>query len=134
MANCPQCQGLLMDDALEGDVKCSSCGRRYEKPKGRDPGAQAGALQITVTPGAASHMAQGRVVYPEVAVKIIEDLEPKTLPELYTAIAQTKGMTGNAYLQSLGINPGAASHMAQGRVVYPEVAVKIIEDLCAMAV
>ena len=106
MANCPQCQGLLVDDPLEGEVKCSSCSRRYEKPKGRDRGAQGGALQITVT------------------------LEPKTLPELYTAIAQTKGMTtGTAYLQSLGLSTSEAKHMAQGRIVYPEAAVKVIEDL-----
>ena len=60
-------------------------------------------------------------------VRIEVLLEPKTLPELYGALGSTQGVTGTAFLKSMGVVDGAARRMKSGAIVDIGVMVQIME-------
>ena len=99
MVNCARCNGLLVDS--EDGPKCSACGRLPESQP--LPTGGANALTISI------------------------QLHPRTLQELFHALAVSRGTTAVALLQGYGLERPQARQMAAGKVVYPSVNVAVME-------
>lgn len=102
MANCPQCNGLLREEGDE--ASCVNCGRTFQRPPASSGNGASGPVKITV------------------------ELTPKTLPELYSALAQLAGKVGTKYLSDLGTSYSKANEMMKGNIIEPRVAVKVMEQ------
>ena len=62
----------------------------------------------------------------EVVIQV--EIRPKTLKELFTAVAMTKGADPGVLLEGCGLTKGKAKSMASGSVVYPEAVMPFIRQ------
>ena len=98
MANCEQCKGLLIEGD-GGEKKCVACGREYGSPQADQQG-----------------------------VVIAVELHPKTLKEMYGALALVRGTTPVEMFMGMGLAKGQARSMAEGEVVFVSAALALIRQ------
>ena len=100
---CPKCSGMILDKG-DGEPTCANCGRMATPQESANGNRhQPGGLVINL------------------------EIRPKTLPELISGLAAAEGKTPVEYLKSLGLPQGQAIRMKNGEVIYPAVAVALME-------